>query len=235
MQCGSRAALALVGTQEGNALHRLFYQSMHAVSDCRERPPGRLANRIGRTHTPSAASSCHAAHLRLPCHAVCGLASSIGFKVKTSIGRWQIDGFAMRPDLDKPGFVDNAPDHSVEFWGVYGVRPLTKASLWTLTTLVSTENQPHSTEVSAKRCGTASVRVSLVPSPKRNPVGISTTKRFGNLAASAPQYPGMDCGIGNRVPVSDCSAETAIQRQGRHLEGRRSQDEYSRYVQSLVP
>jgi uncharacterized membrane protein YoaK (UPF0700 family) len=30
--------------------------------------------------------------------------------------------------------------------------------------LVSTEKQPRSTEVSAKRCGTASVRASLVPS-----------------------------------------------------------------------
>src|SRR6266699_1338972 len=49
-----------------------------------------------------------------------------GFKVKTGIGPWQIDGFAMRPDLDKPGFFDNAPNHAVGFWGVYGVRPLAK-------------------------------------------------------------------------------------------------------------
>src|SRR5467141_3260010 len=49
-----------------------------------------------------------------------------GFKVKTGIGNWQIDGFAMRPDLDKPGFFNNVPNHSVGFWGVYGVRPLIK-------------------------------------------------------------------------------------------------------------
>jgi len=49
-----------------------------------------------------------------------------GFKVKSGIGRWQIDGFAMRPDLDKPGFFNNVPNHIVGFWGVYGVRPLTK-------------------------------------------------------------------------------------------------------------
>ena len=49
-----------------------------------------------------------------------------GFKVKSGIGRWQIDGFAMRPDLDKPGFFNNVPNHTVGFWGVYGVRPLTK-------------------------------------------------------------------------------------------------------------
>src|SRR5258705_12446035 len=48
-----------------------------------------------------------------------------GFKVRSGIGRWQIDGFAMRPDLDKPGFFNNVPNHEVGFWGVYGVRPLT--------------------------------------------------------------------------------------------------------------
>jgi len=49
-----------------------------------------------------------------------------GFKVKTGIGPWQIDGFAVRPDFDMPGFFDNAPNHAVGFWGAYGVRPLTK-------------------------------------------------------------------------------------------------------------
>src|SRR5258706_296136 len=49
-----------------------------------------------------------------------------GFKVNTGIGAWQIDGFAMRPDLDKPGFFNNIPNHSVGFWGVYGVRSLTR-------------------------------------------------------------------------------------------------------------
>jgi len=52
-----------------------------------------------------------------------------GFKVKTGIESWRIDGFAMRPDLDKPGFFNNAPNHSVGFWGVYGVRPLSKSTL----------------------------------------------------------------------------------------------------------
>src|SRR5579859_7990888 len=50
-----------------------------------------------------------------------------GFKVKTGIGSWQVDGFAMRPDLDKPGFFDNAPNSAVGFWGVYGVRSFEKA------------------------------------------------------------------------------------------------------------
>src|SRR6201987_3486282 len=49
-----------------------------------------------------------------------------GFKVKAGIGSWQIDGFAMRPDLDKPGFFNNVPNHAIGFWGLYGVRPLTK-------------------------------------------------------------------------------------------------------------
>src|SRR5258706_71534 len=49
-----------------------------------------------------------------------------GFKVKAGVGSWQIDGFAMRPDLDKPGFFDNVPNHAVGSSGIYGVRPLTK-------------------------------------------------------------------------------------------------------------
>jgi hypothetical protein len=50
-----------------------------------------------------------------------------GFKVTTGIGPWRTDGFAVRPDLDKPGFFDNAPNHAVGFWGVYDVRPLKKS------------------------------------------------------------------------------------------------------------
>src|SRR5258707_4857870 len=49
-----------------------------------------------------------------------------GFKVKTGIGPWQTDGFAVRPDLDKPGFFNNVPNHAVGLWGVYAVRPLTR-------------------------------------------------------------------------------------------------------------
>jgi Alginate export len=47
-----------------------------------------------------------------------------GFLVKSKIHSWQIDGFAVRPDLDKPGFFDNAPNHAVGFWGVYAVKSL---------------------------------------------------------------------------------------------------------------
>ena len=42
-----------------------------------------------------------------------------GFLVRTKTHAWQVDGFAMRPDEDKPGFFDNAPDHAVGFWGGY--------------------------------------------------------------------------------------------------------------------
>jgi hypothetical protein len=52
-----------------------------------------------------------------------------GFKVMAKINSWRIDGFAMRPDLDKPGFFDNAPNHEIGFWGVYATRPLPKRVL----------------------------------------------------------------------------------------------------------
>ena len=52
-----------------------------------------------------------------------------GFMVKSKIDSWHIDGFAVRPDLDNPGFFDNAPNHAVGFWGVYAARPLPRKDL----------------------------------------------------------------------------------------------------------
>lgn len=45
-----------------------------------------------------------------------------GLKIRSGLGSWNIDGFAARPDLDKPGFFDNVPDHRTAFWGVYATR-----------------------------------------------------------------------------------------------------------------
>jgi hypothetical protein len=47
-----------------------------------------------------------------------------GAKLKGKAGGWRVDLFAVRPDLDKPGFFDNVPDHQTAFWGVYATRPL---------------------------------------------------------------------------------------------------------------
>ena len=110
-----------------------------------------------------------------------------GFKVKADVASWQIDGFAVRPDLDKPGFFDNAPNHAVGFWGVYGSDVSRRPSLWTLTTWALIERQQHSTEVLARKCGIPSVHVFLVPSLRRSPAGISTMKRFGNSEHLGPQ------------------------------------------------
>ena len=49
-----------------------------------------------------------------------------GFLVKSKVNDWLVDGFAMRPDLDKLGFFDNSPNHQVGFWGVYVTRSLPK-------------------------------------------------------------------------------------------------------------
>src|ERR1700757_4672708 len=46
-----------------------------------------------------------------------------GARLKIHTGAWQIDLWAARPDLDKPGFFNNAPDHRTAFWGVYATRP----------------------------------------------------------------------------------------------------------------
>src|SRR5258705_3266613 len=47
-----------------------------------------------------------------------------GFKVMAKVNSWRIDGFAMRPDVDKPGFFNNVPNHAIGFWGFYATRPL---------------------------------------------------------------------------------------------------------------
>jgi hypothetical protein len=52
-----------------------------------------------------------------------------GLKGMAKINAWRIDGFAMRPDLDNPGFFDNAPNHEIGFWGVYATHPLPRRVL----------------------------------------------------------------------------------------------------------
>src|SRR5580693_9311619 len=49
-----------------------------------------------------------------------------GFKIRSKLDAWHIDAFAVRPDLDKPGFFDNVPDPHTGFWGVYATRPLAR-------------------------------------------------------------------------------------------------------------
>ena len=46
-----------------------------------------------------------------------------GARLRSGFGQWRIDAWAARPDLDKPGFFDNVPDHRTAFWGVYATRP----------------------------------------------------------------------------------------------------------------
>jgi hypothetical protein len=47
-----------------------------------------------------------------------------GAKIRSKVGAWNVDAWAVRPDSDRPGFFDNAPDHTTAFWGVYATRPL---------------------------------------------------------------------------------------------------------------
>ena len=46
-----------------------------------------------------------------------------GFKIRSKAGEWNVDAWAVRPDLDKFGFFDNVPDHRTAFWGIYTTRP----------------------------------------------------------------------------------------------------------------
>jgi alginate export protein len=46
-----------------------------------------------------------------------------GFKIRSKAGPWNVDAFAVRPDLDETGFFNNTPDHRTGFLGVYATRP----------------------------------------------------------------------------------------------------------------
>jgi hypothetical protein len=52
-----------------------------------------------------------------------------GFMARVQAHAWHVDGFAMRPDKDNPGFFDNAPISSVSFWGAYATRSMPKKTL----------------------------------------------------------------------------------------------------------
>jgi len=45
-----------------------------------------------------------------------------GVKIRSKVDGWNVDAWAARPDLDKLGFFDNAPDHATAFWGLYATR-----------------------------------------------------------------------------------------------------------------
>ena len=46
-----------------------------------------------------------------------------GVKIRSKAGAWNVDAFAVRPDLDNFGFFDNVPGHTTAFWGLYATRP----------------------------------------------------------------------------------------------------------------
>jgi hypothetical protein len=52
-----------------------------------------------------------------------------GFMARVQAHAWHVDGFAMRPDEDNPGFFDNAPISGVSFWGAYATRSMPKKTL----------------------------------------------------------------------------------------------------------
>jgi hypothetical protein len=130
-----------------------------------------------------------------------------GFKVKTGIGSWQIDGFAVRPDLDKPGFFDNAPNHAVGFWGIYAVRPLTKTITLDIYYLgLDRKTTAFNRGVGHEVRHTIGTRLSH-PIAERKP---SWDLAIRNLRLG--KHKRLDGGFGNRLPVTERSAQTAIQR-----------------------
>lgn len=107
-----------------------------------------------------------------------------GFMVKSKIDSWQIDGFAVRPDLDKPGYFDNAPNHAVGFWGVYATRSLPRKVSLDVYSWASTASRRLSSEARLWRSGTPWARGFRAPSRPNSLDWILTTKAFGSSARS---------------------------------------------------
>jgi len=108
-----------------------------------------------------------------------------GFKVMGKVNSWRIDGFAMRPDLDKPGFFDNSPDHQVAFWGIYASRPLSKKVSLDAYYLDWTASVQDFSGAPRRSCGILSAQDCRGRSRLNGPVGTSTTRRSGNSGHSA--------------------------------------------------
>jgi hypothetical protein len=79
-----------------------------------------------------------------------------GFKVMGKVNSWRIDGFAMRPDLDEPGFFDNAPNHQVDFWGIMRPSRSLRKFLSRRITLDWTANVQHFSAAPHRSCVTPS-------------------------------------------------------------------------------
>ena len=104
-----------------------------------------------------------------------------GFKVMAKVNSWQIDGFAMRPDLDKPGFFDNAPNHSGRLLGnICDQAALQEESLSRRITWGWIASVQHFSGVPRRSCVIVSAQGCRGRSRLNNPVGTSTTRRSGN-------------------------------------------------------
>lgn len=49
-----------------------------------------------------------------------------GARLSLHAAKWQVDAFATRPAETGRGVFDDSPDHTRSFWGVYGVRPVSR-------------------------------------------------------------------------------------------------------------
>ena len=113
--------------------------------------------------------------------------ASMASCARTKIHAWQVDGFAMRPDEDNPGFFDNAPDPSVGFWGAYATRSMPEKTALDLYYLGQDRKEATFERGTAHEVRHRSAGEYRGLSPANIPAGISTMKHFGSSAASERQ------------------------------------------------
>ncbi len=109
-----------------------------------------------------------------------------GFKVRGKAGAWNIDAFAVRPDLDKIGFSTTHLTIKRRSGGFMPRGLGIEAFLSTPIIWGKIAKARHSIGERPRNFGTAWQRGSRVPLRLGNAVWISMMKRFGNLEPSAP-------------------------------------------------
>ena len=159
-----------------------------------------------------------------------------GVKVRSKAGAWKIDAFAVRPDLDRPGFFDNIPDPHTEFWGIYATRPLRRQVSFDSYYLgedrkVATFERGTATELrhsvggkTVETCRDEGIR------PR-----FRLRRRFSVWKFWFGQHPRVDAGLRYRLQPDTPAAKAAFQRQGGYLQRRRSSKPHFGNLLSGIP
>ena len=134
-----------------------------------------------------------------------------GVKIRSKAGAWNVDAFAARPDLDKIGFFDNAPDHKTAFWGIYATRPWRRAFLSTLITWVRiAKMRPSIAEPATELRHSLAMRLWRPIASQERRLGFRRRGRLAIRKLRVGNHSCLDGRVRSRVQSSQPAAKTAV-------------------------